>query len=123
MCLKAREQRARAIFEPGKRRERRRRHARHGSIETTHVANEVVAVPIRHADVADDDVRAESFVEQAQGRTRRPGGGHHRAGVTEQPGDDLAGVLLVVDDEHMQARQQRAEGPRGQIHGRRRGLR
>ena len=68
-------------------------------IEASHRVNEVVAVAGGHADVAHQDVRA-PFSEEGQGLCGHRGGGDLRAVPYEDGGEQLAGVRLVVDQQH-----------------------
>ena len=73
-----------------------------GRIVRPHLADQIIPVLLGHANIADDHVGAE-LLDQLQGLGRRRGEGHLRLAVVEDAADELAGVGLVIDHEHLEA--------------------
>src|SRR5438067_753978 len=103
MDLKTRVERAAAVFVPGIRRERDRRDLP-ASLRAARsdLAHQRVAVLVRHADVAEDDV-GRVAVEYLERRRRRADGRHACAAQLEAHGHRFAHVGLVFDEEHVEA--------------------
>src|SRR5205823_6877376 len=69
-------------------------------------ADEIVAILIRHADVADENVRSAALKKLKRFGNAR-GADDLRATALENPANQVARVGLVIDDKNAQARQGR----------------
>src|SRR4051794_19750372 len=98
MGLEAGQERAFPILGPGKGGEGSGRDVPSGWIGP-HPVDEIIPVLVGHADIADDHVGAE-LPEYGQGLGGGGGDGDLGLALGEDAADELAGVRLVIDDEH-----------------------
>src|SRR5688572_24092265 len=105
MSLVASQQGAAPILNPGERRQCRRWCAGDLTLELPHPSQELIAVLLRHADVAEDDVRFETLFQTRERLAGAPGGGDIRASIFQQALHEFACVEIVVENEGRDARE------------------
>src|SRR5688572_9810430 len=67
----------------------------------TNLIEQPVAVPVRHGDITQDDIRSD-FVGQSQGDDRRRRGRDGGATGSERDREEINRVLVVIHDEYLQ---------------------
>ena len=73
--------------------------------ERADASQQLESVDFRHADVADEHVRALALRSSRSASSAVAGGDHRRRAIVEDALDQVPRVRLVVDHQHLEARQ------------------